>query len=201
MISLLPRRVLGLTALTGGFCAALAYPALAQTAARPAATTAAPATARPAVTRPATATVRPAAPARSAQVAQPIPRATFIINMDAEYRRLDADRNGAVTRAEIEASERQNFQRQAMARNQALFRQLDADRNGQLSAVEFARLASTTPPPANGVAMLGRFDTNRDGKVTLVEYRASTLVNFDRLDTDKDGIVTPAEMRAGGIGR
>ena len=40
------------------------------------------------------------------------------------------------------------------------------------------------------------FDLNRDGSVTLVEYRTAKLVNFDRMDSDKDGVVSPAEMKA-----
>jgi Ca2+-binding EF-hand superfamily protein len=47
--------------------------------------------------------------------------------------------------------------------------------------------------------MLQRFDSNHDGVISLVEYRAGTLANFDKLDTDKDGVVTPAEMKAGGL--
>lgn len=171
-------RTAGLAALAG-LGAAMAGGSVAQTAAQ-SATTASPATARPAS-------------------AQPLPRATFITNMDAEYRRLDSDRNGALTRVEIESAQRQTFQRQAAVRNQQLFRQLDADKNGQLSAAEFARLASAAAPQVNAVPVLTRHDGNRDGKVTLIEYRASTLANFDKLDTDKDGIVTPAEMKAGGI--
>jgi hypothetical protein len=55
------------------------------------------------------------------------------------------------------------------------------------------------PPLANGQAVLARMDGNRDGQVSLVEYRAATLANFDRLDTDRDGTVTPTEMKAGGV--
>jgi Ca2+-binding EF-hand superfamily protein len=47
--------------------------------------------------------------------------------------------------------------------------------------------------------MIARFDGNHDGSISLVEYRAGTLANFDRLDADKDGVVTAAEMRTGGI--
>ncbi len=46
-----------------------------------------------------------------------------------------------------------------------------------------------------------RFDTSKDGKVSLIEHRTATLANFDRLDTDKDGVVTGAEMKAGGVAR
>ena len=41
--------------------------------------------------------------------------------------------------------------------------------------------------------LMGRFDPNRDQTVTLIEWRAATLANFDKLDVDHDGVVTPAE--------
>jgi hypothetical protein len=44
-----------------------------------------------------------------------------------------------------------------------------------------------------------RFDPNRDQAITLIEYRAATLANFDALDADHDGVVTQAEMRAGNV--
>jgi Ca2+-binding EF-hand superfamily protein len=136
-----------------------------------------------------------------AQGAAPaIPRAQFIGDMDSQFRKMDADKNGQLTRTEIEQYQKLSAVAEAQARNRALFAQLDADKNGQLGPAEFAKL--TTPAPAaNAQPMLARMDGNKDQQVSLIEYRAATLANFDRLDTDKDGVVTPAEMKAGGIGR
>jgi Ca2+-binding EF-hand superfamily protein len=119
--------------------------------------------------------------------------------MDSEFRKMDADKDGTVTRSEIEGFERAVSMVKAQARNRQMFARLDTDRNGQLSAAEFARLAA--PAPANAAPVLNHMDLNRDQSLTLVEYRTSTLSNFDRMDADKDGIVTPAEMKAGGVGR
>lgn len=55
-------------------------------------------------------------------------------------------------------------------------------------------------PPAAAPSLL-KFDTSKDGKVSLLEHRTATLANFDRLDTDKDGFVSQAERKAGGVGR
>jgi EF hand len=129
---------------------------------------------------------------------KPLPRAQFIASMDTEFRKMDADSNGQVTRAEVEEFERKKAIAAAEAQNSAQFDRLDVNHNGQLSAKEFAKL---TPPVTVPSAQptVARMDVNRDGQVSLVEYRISTLANFDRLDTDRNGIVTPAELKAGGI--
>ena len=130
--------------------------------------------------------------------AQPIPRSQFIADMDTQFRKMDADKNGQLTRTEIEQFQKLTALAEAQARNRALFARLDADRNGQLSQAEFATVNAPSPA-ANASPMLSREDGNRDGQVSLIEHRTATLANFDRLDADKNGIVTPAEMKAGGI--
>ena len=174
------------TGCAGAFALLAAGAAVAQT--RPATGSQA---ARPAAQRP--------APAQQ-QGAQPIARSVFIANMDTEFRKMDADKNGIVTRAELEGFERAISVLDIQKRNRALFARLDRDRNGQISATEFARLQTAPPRPDVGPKM-AKFDANRDQNIGLVEYRAGTLANFDRLDTNKDGFVNAAEMKAGGIGR
>lgn len=139
-------------------------------------------------------------PAATAQPAgpQPILRTGFIAQMDAQFGKMDADRNGQLTLAEIEQFERQTALAAAEARNEALFDRLDVNKNGQLSAKEFAKLV-TQPPAVGAQPMLSREDGNRDGQISLAEHRTATLANFDRIDTDKDGVVSVAEMQAGGI--
>ena len=67
-----------------------------------------------------------------------------------------------------------------------------------LCQAEFASLNLPTPPVNAGV-LLSQVDLNRDGQVTLVEYRTGKLRNFDSMDVDKDGIVSVAEMKTGGL--
>jgi Ca2+-binding EF-hand superfamily protein len=139
------------------------------------------------------------APAKApAAASQPIPRAIFLQNMDGDFGRMDSNRDGKVTKQEIEAFQRAGALREIMARNHALFLQLDKDHNGQLSAQEFAAFHATPPQP-NGAPMLQHFDGNHDGSITQIEFRAGTLANFDRMDANKDGVVDSAEMKAGGI--
>ena len=134
----------------------------------------------------------------AAPAAQPIPRAQFIADMDVQFRKMDADKNGQLTRVEIEQFQKLTAIAEAQTRNRTLFAQLDADKNGQLSPAEFAKVTAPAPA-ANGQPMIARMDSNRDSQVNLIEHRTATLANFDRLDVDKDGVVTPAEMKAGGI--
>jgi Ca2+-binding EF-hand superfamily protein len=159
------------------FTAALAQPVAAQTG------------------RPANPATRPAALASDAQ---PVPRATFISTMDAEFRGMYVDKNNILTKKEIEDFQRSASVIIAQQRNAAIFQALDKDKNGSLSPGEFAALRSNLPPP-NAAPVLAQTDANRDGSVTLVEYRAGKLVNFDRMDTDKDGVVSLAEMKAAGL--
>lgn len=128
----------------------------------------------------------------------PVPRAAFITTMDAEFKKMDADKNGILTRKEIEDFQRATSVLAARQRNAALFQALDKDKNGQLSAGEFGDLPmSIQQPDASG--LLSQVDGNRDGQATLIEFRSGKLVNFDRMDSDKDGIVSVAEMKAAGL--
>ena len=127
-----------------------------------------------------------------------MPRTTYITAMDQEFGKMDADKNGQVTRTETEAFQRATAVAESGKRMRAMFAQLDADRNGQLSIAEFAK-ASSGPPQVNGQPFVANLDANKDGKVSLVEHRAGKLRRFDTIDADKDGVVTVAEMKASGV--
>jgi Ca2+-binding EF-hand superfamily protein len=75
------------------------------------------------------------------------------------------------------------------------FAKLDTDKNGQLSLAEFK--ASIPPVRTRPVdSVIQRFDSNKDGKVTLQEFGAPTLAVFDRYDTNKDGTISDQERKA-----
>ena len=130
---------------------------------------------------------------------EPLTRQTFIAQMDAEFKRLDGDGNGMVVAEEIVASQQQDARAEAIRQNQQVFAQLDQDGNGMLSPQEFAALANPSAIPVDATPLMTQFDTDRDGIITLVEYRISTQANFDRVDSDRDGVITDMEMRAAGI--
>ena len=133
-----------------------------------------------------------------AQGSANVPRTVYITTMDQEFGKMDADKNGHVTRAESEAFQRAVAVAESGKRMRSMFAELDSDRSGQLSMAEFAK-ASSGPPQVNGQPFIARLDSNKDGKVSLVEHRAGKLARFDQIDADKDGIVTAAEMKASGV--
>ena len=137
--------------------------------------------------------------AQAAPAPQPLSRATFIATMDVEFKKLDLNHDGSVTRPEVDAQQQRMAEQAATRRAQAAFAVLDADRNGQISAAEFVRATVAQLPKSNGAQAMARLDANRDQKVSPVEHRILTLTNFDRLDADRDGILTVAEQRAGGL--
>ncbi len=144
------------------------------------------------------ATRAPATRAPAAQ-AQPLARASFIATMDAEFRKMDANRDGIASHAELEAHQHRHAVQAVEERARATFAGIDADRNGQISMSEFLRATARPPKKPNVAGVMTRLDSNRDQKVTVVEYRTLTLATFDGLDADKDGIVSAAEQRAGGL--
>ena len=125
---------------------------------------------------------------------QPLPRAQFQTAMAEEFKQVDADQDGQLTRTEVENSQKAAIEARVRARNTALFTRLDADKSGQISAAEFAALP-TTAPRADAAAFL-RLDTDKDGKVSAAEHAAGTTANFNRIDKNKDGIVSAAEAKA-----
>lgn len=128
----------------------------------------------------------------------PVPRSDFIATMDGEFRKEDADKDGVLTRKEIEDY------RQAMSfividnQRRALFNGLDVDHNGVLTPQEFARL-NLPAPKISADPDLQQADLDHDGKITLIEWRTAKLRSFDAMDTDKDGVVSVEEMRAAGL--
>jgi Ca2+-binding EF-hand superfamily protein len=140
------------------------------------------------------------ASAASAQTtaSQPRTRAQVTQNLDAKFKLLDSNQDGSVTKAEMQAAEaRAKQEAEARLATQAdqSFAKLDTDKNGQLSLAEFkASLPPVRTRPVDTV--LQRFDSNKDGKVTLQEFGAPTLAVFDRFDTNKDGTISDQERNA-----
>ncbi|MGZ2412332.1 Ca2+-binding EF-hand superfamily protein [Sphingomonas sp. F9_3S_D5_B_2] len=137
--------------------------------------------------------------AKPATAPSQITRTQLGQQLDAEYKELDANADGKLTKAEIEtAMSRRASQAQTQLRQEQKsdFDKLDADHNGQLSLAEFQAQATITPRAGLADARVQLLDTNKDGSISATEYRNGTLTQFDRVDKNKDGVVSAAEASA-----
>ena len=133
-------------------------------------------------------------------VEKPVTQAEISAKLDADYADMDGDKDGKVTPAEIDA----RLVKSAEAKielikkdRDAAFAKLDTNSDGSISRAEFdekAKLPTIKQPDAK--PFLDRFDADKDGAITLEEFRGPTLANFAKMDANKDGTVTPSEANA-----
>jgi hypothetical protein len=103
----------------------------------------------------------------------------------------DADGDGRVARAELEALRAEEF----------VYRDRDGD--GAITLVDLSptrqRLADMAGDDEGrlGRDALAGLDADNDGRVTRSEFMNAPTPVFDRLDADADGVVTGAEIDAG----
>jgi Ca2+-binding EF-hand superfamily protein len=142
--------------------------------------------------------VTPATLLAQAAAPQSVPRAKIIANAEAEFARVDANKDGQMSRAEIEASQLKAITARVNARNTALFAQFDADKNGQITRAEFDRASPGPKPDATPVL---RIDKNKDGQVSLDEHRNATIETFTKIDANKDGLITGLEVKSAAEGK
>ncbi len=149
----------------------------------------------------ASATIAPASAqtAPTANAPQPIPRTAYMQRIDSAFVAADANKDGFADRAELESVQVKELNARkayVLKQREAAFKALDKDNNGSLTMAEFNAVVAAQPIKTDTAAVLGRFDTNKDGKVSLAENRAPALAQFDRADTNKDGSLSVAEQRA-----
>jgi hypothetical protein len=130
---------------------------------------------------------------------QPVSRTAFMARIDKGFSEIDTNKDAYADRAEIEAAETKAIaarKAQMLKQREAAFKQMDKDKNGSLSLAEFNAAAAAQSPKGNATPMLNRLDTNKDGRVSIVENRAPASARFDKLDTNKDGVLTVEEQQA-----
>ncbi|MEJ1158030.1 EF-hand domain-containing protein [Prosthecomicrobium sp. N25] len=102
---------------------------------------------------------------------------------DRIMKRLDANKDGAVSRDEIAAK--------AMER----FAKGDLNKDGRITKDE---IDATMPKakPEKRAKLFRRYDANGDGAITQAEVEAKIQKRMAKMDSDKDGKITRAEYIA-----
>ncbi len=101
--------------------------------------------------------------------------------------RMDADGDGAVTKAEIES------------KRTAKFDEFDANKDGQLSADEFNALHEDRKQKRME-ARFAKFDEDNNSTISAEEFGSRTDDMFERFDKNKDGKLTADELPKRGKG-
>ncbi len=156
--------------------------------------------------------------------AQPVTLAAMQARVQAQFVRTDANSDGFLTQAEVQAQaaarpgreQRLANREQREAKRAQRLARLDTDRDGKISDAERAARAATRggdqaerqPKRAQRQAMRGvrgltineqrfaRLDANKDSRLSLVEVAARVATRFQRLDANRDGAVTGEERRS-----
>jgi Ca2+-binding EF-hand superfamily protein len=111
---------------------------------------------------------------------------------DARFARLDADGNGAISKAEFAAAG--DNARRRFTEHAGLQDGKDGHRFG---GHKFGgERVAWRGHRGHGLAMGGKkADTNHDGAITRDEFDTAALAMFDRADANHDGTVTPEERK------
>ncbi|WP_375196299.1 EF-hand domain-containing protein [Sphingobium sp.] len=147
-----------------------------------------------------------------------VTKAELTVALEARFAKLDANKDGKLTREDREILRQQRLDER--------FAAMDTDRNGQISKAEFAaahqgrdgmhdgvgrpdgpdgrRWGHRGPgrgmmhggPDAGGPGGVGREGAGKDGTITRDEFMARPLAMFDKADANHDDKVTADEMKA-----
>lgn len=154
----------------------------------------------------------PAASMHRMHMAAPMTRATVQQHVQGMFAKLDANRDGFITRDEAQSGRKQL--RAGMAERRAeraakgqrpgrgqMFDRIDANHDGTITRDEFA----SAPRPQGmmrragmhrmGGQMFERADLNKDGRVSVAEARQAALAHFDSMDLNHDGTIMPQERQ------
>lgn len=150
-------------------------------------------------------------PAHHASPAKTVTRAEVGQKVQQHFARLDADRDGFITKAEADAGKqmRRSHRDQRMEkRGTAIFDRLDTNKDGVVTRAEaepfFAGgqvdIAHVEPgdtkPRRNWDALISRHDVNRDGSISRAEFEAGRAERAQKIAQRRPA----AGMRHAGLG-
>ena len=142
-------------------------------------------------------------------------RAEMVQKMQDHFAKLDANKDGFVTKDEAAAGRSAIHERMAehmKDRASSMFDRMDADHDGNISRAEFDSAHAAMADRMDGKRtaihsmrgmhegmaehMFAAADSNNDGRVSVQEATAAAAAHFDKIDANHDGTATPEEMRA-----
>jgi Ca2+-binding EF-hand superfamily protein len=110
---------------------------------------------------------------------------------DAEFRKLDTNKDGKVSASEHAAGAKH------------MFETMDANKDGRVTAAEmdaaYQRITGrkATKSDMSAADKIKVVDTSGDGVLTAEEHAAGSRAMFEKMDTNKDGFLTKDELAAG----
>lgn len=111
------------------------------------------------------------------------PRQFLVRRIEVEFKALDADGDGKLTKAEADAARGKPM----------LLLMADANKDGVVTKEELAK-AFTGRRGQISDRVFEALDADKDGKISAAEWQASGERRFARLDRNKDGAVTADEL-------
>jgi hypothetical protein len=162
--------------------------------------------------------------ARAPMADKVLTRADVQAKVTQHFAKLDANRDGFVTKAEAEARKAQRTEKRGekrAERRDSRFDRIDTNKDGSISRAEFeARQARHQQRVAArdhdgdgkpdrgmhrgrhgigagfGARMFAMADGNHDGRVSMQEATATALQHFDMADSNRDGRITREERQS-----
>ena len=139
------------------------------------------------------------ATAPAAAAPKPVTRAELLASTKTRFGEMDTNHDGVLDSAEVAAAQQREIDQATAAEQQraaAEFAALDTNHDGQLSKAEFMGAIPAVKANQTPQQIVGAFDGNKDGKISLEEYQARPLASFNRVDTNHDGTISPQELEA-----
>ena len=154
-----------------------------------------------------------------ATMMKPMTRTEVVQKVQDHFAMLDTNKDGFVTKAEIDSAKSARHERRADHREQrgdAMFDRMDSNHDGSVTRAEFdasheamaARMGQGGQMGGHrmgmrmmrhggmGAHLLAMADADKDGRVSLQEATTAAAAHFDSADANHDGTLTPDEMRA-----
>lgn len=103
-------------------------------------------------------------------------------HLDQRFKKIDANGNGQLEQAEMQAAREQHRAKRAERR--------------EARGAEMADKRGGEPRGGKRGEGRGQIDANGDGVITRAEFGAKALARFERADANKDGVVTAEERSA-----